>query len=240
MMSSKTTLGDDKRLERTQAFAASGQFSMRFWTARWRPEEHGGAQKWPAFEGKPPITDWSRYDRLVMELVNVTDTPHQLSLFITDSEKPTRQGLNHREVIPAHARIQAVIPVRKGFAARKVDATDIQVMHFFTEDPPEEMVIHLDRLLLLEPGEEIPLPASCEGARGASGPHVQKARSDLAGPPAAWKRRRARKPRLAEWAAEEIAGLRSGSRVEAALAQETKRCSRRQRRSRACERRPPG
>ncbi|NLB97027.1 MAG: DUF4091 domain-containing protein [Armatimonadetes bacterium] len=218
----KTTLGADKRLERSQAFAASGQFSMRFWTGKWRPEEHGGARKWPAFEGKPPITDWSRYDRLVMELVNVTDTPHRLMLFITDSEKPTRHGLSHREMLPPHTRIQAVIPVRKGFADRKVDASDIQVMHFFTEDPPEEMVIHIDRLLLLEPGEEIPpLPASyLKELATLQAPNVEKARADLGEAAGRLEEAARGKPRLAEWATKEIAGLRKElSRVEAALAQ---------------------
>ncbi|MFQ6097771.1 MAG: hypothetical protein ACE5O2_08590 [Armatimonadota bacterium] len=156
----KTTLGPDKRLERVQRFAASGSSAMRFFTPAWRPQEHGGAQKWPAFECKPPITDWSKFDRLVMNLVNETQAPQRLMLFISDSRLPTRSGLLHRERLEPMTAVQAVIDLRKGLAERKVDATDIHVMHFFTEDPPADMTIYLDRLLLLEPGEEPPpLPA---------------------------------------------------------------------------------
>ena len=91
-----TILGSDKTLTRSESFAASGRYSMRFTTPAWRPAEHGGAQKWPAFEGTPPITDWSKYDRLVMEMVNLTDATQKMMLFISDSKKATRNGLIHR------------------------------------------------------------------------------------------------------------------------------------------------
>ncbi|MGQ9731936.1 MAG: glycoside hydrolase domain-containing protein [Candidatus Zipacnadales bacterium] len=150
------TLGTDKTLEAAERFAASGKRSMRFATPAWRPEEHGGTQKWPAFEGKPPIVDWSRFDRLIMSIVNETDAPQRLMLFISDSQLPTRRGLFHRELLPPWTQVQAVIDLRKGFADRGVNAEDIQVMHFFTEDPPTDMVLYIDRLMLLEPGEELP------------------------------------------------------------------------------------
>lgn len=151
-----TILGSDKTLTRSESFAASGRYSMRFTTPAWRPAEHGGAQKWPAFEGTPPITDWSKYDRLVMEMVNLTDATQKMMLFISDSKKATRNGLIHREIMPPHMYTRAIVDLRKGFGDRGLDAADVHVMHFFTEDPPEDLVVHLDRFLLLEPGEAIP------------------------------------------------------------------------------------
>ena len=154
-------LGSDKKLTRAEDFATSGQFSMRFFTPAWRPAEHGGRQKWPAFEGKPLITDWSAFDRLVMDITNPTDTEQRLMLFITDSKLVTRSGFHYRELLPARGHVRAVLDVRKGFAATKVNAADIQVMHFYSEDPPEDMVIHLDGMVLLQPGEPLPsYPAS--------------------------------------------------------------------------------
>jgi hypothetical protein len=156
-----TVLGSDKKLTQSELFAASGKYSMLFQTPAWRPQEHGGAQRWPAFEGTPPITDWSKYDRLVMSLVNVTDAPQKLMLFITDSKHPTRSGANFRVDLGPRSQAQAVMSLRKAFADRKLDARDIKTMHFFTEDPPEDLAIHIDRLLLLQPDEAVPtLPTS--------------------------------------------------------------------------------
>jgi len=156
----RAALGQDKRLERAERFAASGRFSLRFTTPAWRPEEHGGQSRWPAFEGKPPIADWSRYDRLAMEVVNATSAEQRFCLFIGDSVKPVRQGLALNERLGAFSRRQVVIPLGSGFASAKVNARDIRVMHFFTENPPGDLVVHVDRLLLLEPGENLPsLPA---------------------------------------------------------------------------------
>ena len=94
----REALGADKRLEASVRFAASGEHSMQFFTPAWRPEDHGGRQKWPAFEGTPPIADWRGCDRLVFEMVNATPSPQRLMLFITDSKIATRSGLHHREI----------------------------------------------------------------------------------------------------------------------------------------------
>ena len=81
------------------------------------------------------------------------------------------------------------------------------------------MVIHLDRLSW-SPARD-PLPASyLKELAALQAPHVQKARSDLAEAAGRLEEAARAKPRLAEWAAEEIAGLQKRlSRVEAALAQ---------------------
>ncbi len=145
-----------KTLTQEARFTASGSHSLRFTTPAWRPEEHGGRHIWPAFEGAPPVSDWSAYDRLVFEVVNVTAVPQRLMLFITDGKTATRSGLRHRERIEPHGHRRVVVDVRKGFRERKLDATDVRRMHFYTESPPEDMVVYLDRLLLLKPGEAVP------------------------------------------------------------------------------------
>ncbi len=205
----KDALGADKHLERVKRFAASGTHSMRFATPAWRPAEHGGRHKWPAFEGKPPVTDWSPYDRLVMEIVNVTASPQRLMLFITDSKRPTRSGLIHRETLPPFGYVQAVVDLRRGFAQKKVNPADIQKMHFFTESPPADMVLHLDRFLLLEPGEALPtLPASyLREFVAMQAPGIEATRQAVAGAGARMARAAAGKQSIAEWVRRETAAL---------------------------------
>ena len=218
----KTYLGSDKKLAQDERFAASGRYSMRFFTPAWRPEEHGGRQKWPAFECKPPITDWSRYDRLVMELVNVTPATQRLMLFISDSKKPTRSGLSHRETLPPQGYVQAVIDLRKGFAAKKLNPRDIHVMHFYTEDPPIDMVVHIERLLLLERGEQIPaMPQKFLGELAElQAPRLESVRASLGNAVERLKRDAAAKPHLAAWVNARAAGLLAGLKeIETQLSQ---------------------
>ncbi|MBI3922898.1 MAG: DUF4091 domain-containing protein, partial [Armatimonadetes bacterium] len=151
-----TTLGADKNLERSEQFATSGKNSMRFATPAWRPQEHRGASKWPAFECKPPLADWSKYDRLIMDLLNTTAARQRVMLFISDSKKATRLGLIHTETLEPLGYSRSVIDLRKGVSEKGVDLSDIGVMHFFTENPPADMVVHFDNFLLLEPGEDLP------------------------------------------------------------------------------------
>jgi hypothetical protein len=157
----KATLGGDKSLEQARRFAASGAYSLRFSTGAWRPEEHGGRDIWPAFECQPPITDWSKFDRLAMTLVNATPAVQKVMLFISDSKHPTRSGVLSRTVLPPWGYAQELIDLRGEFARQGLDPADVRVMHFFTESPPVDMTVYIDRLLLLEPGEPVPpLPAS--------------------------------------------------------------------------------
>jgi hypothetical protein len=195
------TLGADKTLERVERFAASGKCSMRFTTPAWRPAEHGGAQKWPAFECRPPLADWSAYDRLVMSLVNETAARQKLALLVSDSKLPTRSGLLRVEVLGPFSQVQVVIDLRKGFAEKGVNAADIHVMHVFTEDPPEDLSVCIDRLLLLEPGEEPPpLPAAYlrEVATLQSG-DVEGLRTTIAESGARLRESAKRSPRVKAW-----------------------------------------
>ena len=208
----KTKLGADKKLVQDERFAASGRYSMRFLTPAWRPEDHGGRQKWPAFECKPPIADWSRFDRLVMELINVTPATQRLMLFISDSKKPTRSGLSHRETLPPQGYVQAVIDLRKGFAARRLNPRDIHVMHFYTEDPPIDMVVHIERLLLLERGEALPsLPQKFLGELAAlQAPRVEALRASLGDIANRLRKAATGHPPFTKWVDAEMAELLAG------------------------------
>ena len=141
-----------KELSLARECATSGKGSLRFTTPAWRE----GLPRWPAFEGTPPLTDWSGYDRLVYDVTNATEFTHRLNLFVTDSKVPTRGGLSYAGTLPPLSFTQVVVPLA-GLADKKVNPKDIKTMHFYTADAPGDMVIYIDRICLLRPGE--PLPA---------------------------------------------------------------------------------
>lgn len=147
----RATLGGGKSLELAERFVASGRFSLCFRTPKWKP----GMAEWPAYEGRPAITDWSGYDRLVFCVTNATAFQQRLSLFVTDSKVPTRSGLKHRVVMAPFSFTPVVISLSQ-LAQRKVSRQDVRVMHFFTERPPGDMEVYLDRIMLLRPGEAEP------------------------------------------------------------------------------------
>ncbi len=152
----RTTLGEQKTVERAQRWATSGDWSLRFATPKWRQ----GLLRWPAFEGRPTTTDWRGFDRLVYDVTNATAFPQRLGLFITDGKVATRKGLQHSAVLPPQSHALVVVPLAD-LAGKQVNAGDIQKLHFFTSDPPGDMDLYLDRLALLRKDEPLPsLPAA--------------------------------------------------------------------------------
>lgn len=152
----KTTLGGGKTLEREEQFATSGRYALRFATPKWR----AGLPQWPAFEADPPLTNWAGYDRLFFEVTNPGEQAQTLSVFVTDSKVPTRSGLHHRAELAPFSYTAVVVPLA-GLGETKVNPAQIRRLHFYTAEPPGDMAVFLDRLVLLEPGENPPaVPAS--------------------------------------------------------------------------------
>ncbi|MBI5835473.1 MAG: DUF4091 domain-containing protein [Armatimonadetes bacterium] len=162
-----TGLGGGKTLTRVERFAASGQSALRFTTPKWVPAEHGGTQVWPAFECAPAVSDWSSFDRLAFTAVNTTDATQLLAMFITDTTKPTREGLQWTRRLAPREGGQFVIDLA-GLKARGLDPAHIGRIHIFTENPPVDLEILIDRMVLLAPGQALPpLPAGWYGAWAA-------------------------------------------------------------------------
>ncbi len=147
----KPTLGPGKTLECAERFATSGRFALKFSTPRWRT----GLPQWPAFECRPPVTDWSGFDRLVFDVTNPGEPAQTLSLFISDGKTPTRQGLAHTARLAPFSHTAVVIPLAQ-LAEKKVNPADVRVLHFFTTEPPGDMAVFIDRLVLLRKGETAP------------------------------------------------------------------------------------
>jgi hypothetical protein len=140
------------QLERSSAFASCGETSLKFTSPAWKQ----GMPEWPAFEFKPDERDWSGYDRLVVDVTNPTADAHHFALFVSDTTVPFREGLSYTFKLPESGYQRFVIPL-SGFPA-KVNRADIAILHFFTERPSADLVLHLDQIALLKAGESLPEP----------------------------------------------------------------------------------
>lgn len=148
----RTTAGNFPVARETR-WATSGQHSLCFRSPKWQ----SGMSEWPATELKPPLTDWSGYDRLVLDLTNPTAVDQKFFFFVSDSKIATRGGLQTDCRLVPSSYTQVVVDLTK-LAGLGVNPADIHVMHFFTERPAGDMEVYLDRLTLLKAGEPLPVP----------------------------------------------------------------------------------
>lgn len=199
----KTALGGGKTLARAGQFASSGQFSLCFST----PQCRAGMPRWPAFEGKPPLADWSGYDRLVFDVVNTTAFEQNLGLFVTDSKVATRSGLSQHTILPPYSYTPVTLPLK--FAANGVNPKEIIRMHFFTGDAPGDMVVYIDHIALLRPGEARPAPAAAfvQAVNALQVQQVERMRALVAEARGEARKRAAGVPAAAQWAALALAGV---------------------------------
>ena len=141
-------------LEITNRFATSGVGSLCFASPAWQK----GQPEWPAFETQPPITDWSGFDRLVVDLINPGEERPHFALFISDRKTPFRKGLAYSFNLPAHGFRRFEVPLSS--FPKEVNQADISVLHFFTERPRADLTLFLDHLVLLRKGETLPEPGT--------------------------------------------------------------------------------
>ncbi len=155
------TIGGGKRLARAPKFATAGRYALHVTIPAWRPKEHGGRFSWPAFECKPPIPNWSQFDRLVFDVTNAGAETQRLMMFISDAKHATRSGILNRWTLPPYSHTRATVRLRPALQAKHLDPGNIRVIHIFTENPPAPMTLYLDAFQLLAPGEPpLPLPAA--------------------------------------------------------------------------------
>jgi len=135
-------------------YASSGTHSLAFRT----PAYKKGMEQWPAFEAGPPLHDWRGYDRLVIDVVNPGAEAPFLSFICSDGKVPFREGLRFSLPLPVRGFRRFVIPL-SGFP-KKVDRSDITILHIFTQRPAQDMTVFVDNFLLLKKGEKPPEPGS--------------------------------------------------------------------------------
>lgn len=142
------------QLERSSAFASSGGASLKFTSPTWKQ----GMPEWPAFEFRPEERDWSGYERLVVDVTNLSAEAHHFAMFASDSKVPFREGLNHLFNLPEYGYRRFIIPLSA--FPEKVNRGDITIVHFYAERPRSDLVLHVDQIALLKAGESLPEPGS--------------------------------------------------------------------------------
>jgi hypothetical protein len=140
------------KMERGTAFATTGEAALRFTSPAWKK----GMPEWPAFELRPPVRDWTGYDRLVVDITNPNEERYHFALFVSDGKVPIRQGLSYTFKLPERGYLRFVIPLTT--FPKTVNRADIALLHFFTQRPGTDLVLHLDNLTLLKAGESLPEP----------------------------------------------------------------------------------
>ncbi|MBQ7191021.1 MAG: DUF4091 domain-containing protein [Kiritimatiellae bacterium] len=136
----------------TNHFASSGETSLHFSAVPWRK----GLPQWPSFTLTTQPTDWTKYDRLVVDLVSVGENPQGLSSFFTDPPGRIQNGLSRHIMLPAKGYLQWVIQLDKW--PKTCNPKQISRLHFFASEP-QCLDVFLDRITLLKKGEPLPTPS---------------------------------------------------------------------------------
>ncbi len=163
-------------LDRVADLATEGTNSLRFASPAWT----NGMPEWPAFDLTPPVADWRPFDRLVLDIVNPGDGGTLFGLYVTDAKVRLQEGLGHRFDLPSRGWRRFEVPLSA--MPEAVDRSAIVRVHFFTERPSANLVLHLDTLALLRPGETAPDPGPAFARRlaGLMAPAAASASTALA------------------------------------------------------------
>ena len=135
------------------AFAGPyGAWSYRFRITRpWC----GELPQWPSVNLKPSVTDWSPYDRLVVDLFNDSVGGDVLMGFIAGPDGRIQNGLSPRaQPLEDHGFHRWVIPLTAWPAT--TDPKNIGRVHFFFTTP-NSADVHIGGLHLLKAGEPLPV-----------------------------------------------------------------------------------
>ena len=145
----------------TNFCATSGSHSFFLSASRWKE----GDYDWPAFTMKTPVNDWSGYDRLVFDVVNLGADGDCLSLRVAGPDGKPSLGLARSLHLPAWGCTQWVVDLR--YWPKEANPTNITRINLYTYRP-QDMHVFLDRFRLLKPGEKLPPPAKLDTAGEAA------------------------------------------------------------------------
>ena len=133
----------------TNRLATSGAHSLLFECRRWEK----GMPEWPSFTMPSPIADWSAYDRLVVDIVNIGDGGDKFGLYIAGPDGSITAGFHYQRPLPSNGHMRWVVPLAR--LGKVVPLDRVARIHFHTERPMGFSAA-IDNLVLLKPGEPLP------------------------------------------------------------------------------------
>ena len=132
----------------TNLCATSGQNAFFLSAKQWGP----GDYQWPSFTLCPKIRDWSGYDRLVFDVVNLGSDGDVLGIRLAGPDGKTDLGLTRHLPLPAWGHTRWIVDLR--YWPKETSPTNITRVFFYTHCPQDTHVF-LDNFILLKPGETL-------------------------------------------------------------------------------------
>ena len=138
-------------------FATSSKNSLELEVPKWNP----GTPEWPVWQTQNTFeSDWTPYDRLVIDFVNPTSAVELVGIKAVDgttSKLPGAQWPGTKVAIQPYSHLQAVIPIStfmKGLRGNTLDQSDVKTLMFYATRPASDFTVYVSRINLLKPGEE--------------------------------------------------------------------------------------
>ena len=137
----------------TNRFATSGEHALAFHCDPWRT----GLPQWPSFNLHPSVTDWSGYDRMVIDLINLGEGGDYLGTYIAEKEGRIQNGLHASAILPERGYFQWVVPLKNW--PQTANPKAVARLHLYASEP-KSFDLYIDRITLMKPGEPLPVPDS--------------------------------------------------------------------------------
>ena len=145
----------------TNFCATSGKNAFFLSVDKWQK----GDYEWPAFTLKPSVNDWSAYDRLVFDVVNLGEGGDSLSIRVAGPDGKPDLGIARSMVMPTWDRKQWVVDLQ--YWPKETSPTNITRLYLYTHRP-QDMHAFIDRFMLLKPGEALPSAPKFDAASAAA------------------------------------------------------------------------
>ena len=100
----------------SRSFAVESRYSTHgtnalHWTCTpWRQ----GLDEWPSFTLETSVADWTKYDRMAVDIVNLAEGGASFSTFIAGAEGRIQNGLHATTRLPSHGYMQWIVPLKNG------------------------------------------------------------------------------------------------------------------------------
>ncbi len=157
---------DIDTLARSTVFSTSGEYGLAFSSPVYVPGRSMPAR--PAFKLRPELTDWSDYDRLVIDIANLEPYGQKfdVTLFSTHPSGRAQQYLVYNNPTPCSVtRLVLGLYHAPGHTGSHlpVNPAKIEAIGFSTYAPQKPLTVYIDSIVLLKKGEAVdPIPTAAK------------------------------------------------------------------------------
>lgn len=141
-------------------YVTESPYALELIAPAWKP----GSPEWPLwrYRGEAFPSDWTAYDRLLIDFVNPTPHTALIGIKSVDGETARLSTGNWRgikvNVLP-RSHMRAVLPLEqmmRGVLVRKMDQSDVRAFLLYATRPEADFHLYVSNITLLKPGQELP------------------------------------------------------------------------------------